>query len=72
MVQHLICFKSLKSQVEKASLSHVLRSQGVDFCRKKSLPSAFEGGDSAFDVAVSNEVASSHDTGVALLPSRVP
>lgn len=77
MVQHLICFKSLKSQVEKASLSHVLRSQGVDFCRKKekkkkSLLSAFEGSDAAFDVAVSNKVASPRDSAVPLPPSRVP
>lgn len=35
MVQHLICFKSLKSQVEKPSLSHMLRSWDGDFSRKR-------------------------------------
>lgn len=59
MVQHLICFKSLKSQVEKPALSHMLRSWGVDSSRESLLP-AFEGGGVAFDVAVSEEVASSH------------
>lgn len=34
MVQHLICFKSLKSQVENPSLSHMLRDWDADFSRK--------------------------------------
>lgn len=67
MVQHLICFKPLKSQVAKPSLSHMLRSWGVDFSRKSLLP-AFEGTGFAFDVAISKEVASSH----GVFPSQIP
>lgn len=40
--------------------------------KKKSLLSAFEGSDAAFDVAVSNKVASPRDSAVPLPPSRVP
>lgn len=68
MVQHLICFKSLKSQVEKPSLSHMLRSWERGFLQKKSLLSAFEGSGFAFDVAVSEEVASSP----GVFPSQIP
>lgn len=65
MVQHLICFKLLESQVENSFLSHMPGSQGVEFSRTSLLP-AFEGSSLAFDVALSKEVASSH----GVLPSQ--
>lgn len=67
MVQHLICFKSLKSQVENPPLCICLGVR-VWISPGKNLLSAFEGSSFAFDVAISEEQALSH----SVFPSRIP
>lgn len=67
MVQHLICFKSHKSQGENPPL-HICLGVRVWISPEKSLLSAFEGSSFAFDVAISEELALSH----RVFPSQIP
>lgn len=66
MLQHLICFKSHKSQVENPPL-HICLGVRVWISPEKTLLSAFEGSSFAFDVAISEELALSH----CVFPSQI-